>query len=107
MTKTSAFGFVPLHTYNQFSKIRCAHLLLVLQRPCSISEMVTRKLSDCGLKVVLEKCFTVYALRIKAFICCLFNLPQLGSCGSSVSIVSDYRLDDRVLIPDRGKGFFL
>jgi hypothetical protein len=26
---------------------------------------------------------------------------------SSVSIVSDYGLDDRDLIPDRGRGFFL
>jgi hypothetical protein len=29
------------------------------------------------------------------------------SWGSSVSIVSDYRLDDRGSIPGRGKGFFL
>jgi hypothetical protein len=28
------------------------------------------------------------------------------SCGSSVSIVSDYRLDDRTLIPSRGKILF-
>jgi hypothetical protein len=28
------------------------------------------------------------------------------SLGSSVSIVSDYRLDDRDSIPDRGRGFF-
>jgi hypothetical protein len=30
-----------------------------------------------------------------------------GSWGSSVSVVSDYRLDDRCLIPGRGKVFFL
>jgi hypothetical protein len=29
------------------------------------------------------------------------------SRGGSVSIVSDYDLDDRVSIPDRGRGFFL
>jgi hypothetical protein len=28
------------------------------------------------------------------------------SWGSSISIVSDYRLDDRDSIPDRGKEFF-
>jgi hypothetical protein len=27
--------------------------------------------------------------------------------GSSVSTVSDYGLDDRASIPDRGRGFFL
>jgi hypothetical protein len=33
---------------------------------------------------------------------------QLGDePGSSVSIVSDYGLDGRVSIPDRGRGFFL
>jgi hypothetical protein len=30
-----------------------------------------------------------------------------SSCGSSGSIVSDYRLDDRGSIPGRGRGFFL
>jgi hypothetical protein len=30
-----------------------------------------------------------------------------GSWGSSVSIVSDYRLDDQGSIPGKGKGFFL
>jgi hypothetical protein len=30
----------------------------------------------------------------------------LWSCGSSGSIVSDYELDDRGSIPDRGRGFF-
>jgi hypothetical protein len=34
----------------------------------------------------------------------LFLLP---SRGSSVSIVSDYGLDDWGSIPDRGRGFFL
>jgi hypothetical protein len=29
-----------------------------------------------------------------------------GSRGSSVSIVSNYGLDDRGSIPDRGRGFF-
>jgi hypothetical protein len=32
---------------------------------------------------------------------------NLKSWGSSVSVVSDYRLDDQCLIPDRGRGFFL
>jgi uncharacterized membrane protein len=31
----------------------------------------------------------------------------IGSRGSSVSIVSDYGLDDRGSIPDRSRGFFL
>jgi hypothetical protein len=35
------------------------------------------------------------------------NLTDLGSWGSSVSIVSDYGLDSRGSIPDRGRGFFL
>jgi hypothetical protein len=30
-----------------------------------------------------------------------------GEPGSSVSVVSDYGLDGRGLIPDRGRGFFL
>jgi hypothetical protein len=30
-----------------------------------------------------------------------------GRWGSSISVVSDYRLDDEGLIPGRGKGFFL
>jgi hypothetical protein len=30
----------------------------------------------------------------------------IGSRGSSGSIVSDYGLDDRCSIPDRGRGFF-
>jgi hypothetical protein len=33
--------------------------------------------------------------------------PETKSRGSSVSIVSDYGLDDRSSIPDRGRGFFL
>jgi hypothetical protein len=33
--------------------------------------------------------------------------PSILSQVSSVSIVSDYRLDDRGSIPGRGKGFFL
>jgi hypothetical protein len=32
---------------------------------------------------------------------------NIGSWGSSVSIVYDYRLDNRGSIPSRGKGFFL
>jgi hypothetical protein len=31
----------------------------------------------------------------------------LKNWGSSVSIMSNYRLDDRALIPSRGKGFSL
>jgi hypothetical protein len=31
---------------------------------------------------------------------------EIGSCGSSCSIVSDNRLDDQGSIPDRGRGFF-
>jgi hypothetical protein len=34
-------------------------------------------------------------------------LSYIRSRCSSVSIVSDYRLDDRDSIPDRGRGFFL
>jgi hypothetical protein len=34
------------------------------------------------------------------------NLAPPESRGSSVSIVTDYGLDDRVSIPDRGRGFF-
>jgi hypothetical protein len=34
------------------------------------------------------------------------STPSLWSCGSSGSIVSDYGLDDRGSIPDRGRGFF-
>jgi hypothetical protein len=37
----------------------------------------------------------------------LFNTTLFMSRGSSVSIVSDYGLDDRGSIPDRGRGFFL
>jgi hypothetical protein len=36
-----------------------------------------------------------------------FSVPIYWSRGSSVSIVSDYGLDDRGSIPDRGRGFFL
>jgi hypothetical protein len=32
--------------------------------------------------------------------------PFIGSWGCSVSVVSDYRLEDRVSIPGRGKRFF-
>jgi hypothetical protein len=39
------------------------------------------------------------------FIFALYFL--IRSWGSSVSIVSDYGLDDRGSIPDRGRGFFL
>jgi hypothetical protein len=35
------------------------------------------------------------------------NGYNMWSRGSSVSIVSDYGLDDRDSIPGRGKGFFL
>jgi hypothetical protein len=40
---------------------------------------------------------------------CIFTaaLLQLWSWGASVSIMSDFRLDDLGLIPGRGKGFFL
>jgi hypothetical protein len=31
---------------------------------------------------------------------------NMGSQVSSICIVSDYELDDRGLIPDRGRGFF-
>jgi predicted component of type VI protein secretion system len=34
------------------------------------------------------------------------KLSEHESQGSSVSIVSDYGLDDRGSIPDRGRGFF-
>jgi hypothetical protein len=34
------------------------------------------------------------------------NRIREGSRGSSVSIVTDYGLDDRGSIPDRGRGFF-
>jgi hypothetical protein len=43
--------------------------------------------------------------------CIIMNINicnrKIWSRGSSVSILSDYRLDDRDSIPDRGKGFFL
>jgi hypothetical protein len=38
------------------------------------------------------------------YIRCYFKFK---SCGSSVSIVSDYRVDERCSIPGKGKGFFL
>jgi hypothetical protein len=34
------------------------------------------------------------------------RLVNLWSRGNSVSIVSDYGLDDRGSIPDKGRGFF-
>jgi hypothetical protein len=37
----------------------------------------------------------------------LLLLHLIGAGGSSVSTVSDYRVDDRDSIPGRGKGFFL
>jgi hypothetical protein len=36
-----------------------------------------------------------------------FTIYICYKCGSSGSIVSDYGLDDRGSIPDRGRGFFL
>jgi hypothetical protein len=35
-----------------------------------------------------------------------FNIDYTESRGSSGSILSDYGLDDRGSIPDRGRGFF-
>jgi hypothetical protein len=40
-------------------------------------------------------------------LCSMQLVPVSASLGSSVSIVSDYGLDDRGSIPDRGRGFFL
>jgi hypothetical protein len=37
---------------------------------------------------------------------CMILYLLIGSRGSSVSTVSDYELDDRGSIPDRGRGFF-
>jgi hypothetical protein len=39
--------------------------------------------------------------------CVTHSLGPIMNCSSSVSIVSDYRLDDRGSILGRGKGFFL
>jgi hypothetical protein len=35
------------------------------------------------------------------------TFDDIVSWGSSVSILSDYKLDEEDLIPSRGKGFFL
>jgi hypothetical protein len=43
-----------------------------------------------------------------AYVCCyFFVLDEKRRRGSSVSIVSGYRMDDRGSIPIIGKGFFL
>jgi hypothetical protein len=46
---------------------------------------------------------SVYRNVLESELC---NLTQSSSCSSSGSIVSDYGLDDRGSIPDRGRGFF-
>jgi hypothetical protein len=43
----------------------------------------------------------IFQLRI------IYKARYLSSCNSSVGIATDYGLDSRVLIPGRGKRFFL
>jgi hypothetical protein len=45
-------------------------------------------------------------MNIHAVIYCWVEYADSESRGSSVGIVSDYELDDRVSIPDRGRVFF-
>jgi hypothetical protein len=48
--------------------------------------------------------FLAYILSVNVI---LFSTTFVRSWGSSVSIESDYGLDDQVSIPDRDKGFFI
>jgi hypothetical protein len=52
--------------------------------------------------------FTIFTVSRKfiSFRSILIFVLKEWSWGSSVSTVSDYRLDDRVSIPRRDKGFF-
>jgi hypothetical protein len=44
--------------------------------------------------------------KISLYTTCTSSTQHVRSCCSSVSIVCDYKLDDRGSIQDRGKGFF-
>jgi hypothetical protein len=69
--------------------------MLVIQRKCAanISPVTQQKM---GVSVTVLPAFMKFYLL----------LYTAGGQGSSVSIVSDYGLDDRGSIPNRGRGFF-
>jgi hypothetical protein len=56
------------------------------------------------MKQMFTKFFLMVFSRDRIFLC--FHLTP-SKLGSSVSIVSDYRLDDWVSVPNRDRGFFL
>jgi hypothetical protein len=53
------------------------------------------------------RCFATLQYRKEVYLNDMNALTALVEGGSSVSIVSDYGLDGRGSIPDRGRGFFL
>jgi hypothetical protein len=58
------------------------------------------------MKQLMQKFFSKKFLKENALLNSVVVYFNSRSWGSSVSVVSDYRLDDWGLIPSRGKGFF-
>jgi hypothetical protein len=77
--------------YSDLSEVRTVSIIRVIHR--DFQDLISAR----GPRVLTES-FRYFPLSLQA---------SIGIVSSSVSIVSDYGLDDRGSIPGRGKGFFL
>jgi hypothetical protein len=80
----------------------CCENVIWIQPSQDCTQWEAMVLAMLNLEVILSECYLVCKDESQIF----FLLQVQGSQGSSVSIVSDYGLDDRGSIPDRGRGFF-
>jgi hypothetical protein len=102
-TQTCLFCFIELITSVTF--FRPKNVALVIKQ--NVVGLLNQAAYSWGYRNIIWRLIPLSTRKIRVLYIFIFTFSHNRNWGSSVSVVSDYRLDDGISIPSRGKEFFL